>query len=557
MSHRSHIASLFVPLLLASACQSGPRSSRLDRNTAASAPLHREVLFATDFETDPIANGWTVSDDFEGGWNRGDAYRGRHRVDIVKGLYKSPDWEMEPNAIYRATFMSRAQGKAYWSMISFNRDGEHAGGHCSGIDPSDEWRRNEVFFIGAANAVRAQFWFHPFRDPFAVDDLRIERATLEQWVEWTEGVRAGLSPVDITPDTSGWKHLPAARDRLRKGQPLSILVLGDSVANDMADSDFHLLLQHRLGLPVTMGTAVSGNAGASWYLQEDRIRERVLPHDADLVILGGMSNRDIDAVRQLVAEIRENSRAEVLVVSGTVVQDRYHSTLNKPATDDGWPTGERTAWRSQLAHAAEEDRFAFFNLGTAWDAYVLQSSQPLEHYKRDNSHVNTRGRAIVAQIMKSFFTAALDDHPAGGRPAGVADRGGNATTQREPAREAADEADSAGEKPIEALVTILGVSHPLTYEHTVPYEDAFRTVQYRVDRLLKGTLEDGTVIGVEKCLENRQPLPAAEHTEGMRFRVRLAPWDGEGEFENYPVSHDFDILDTTWYRVVTSRPVKE
>jgi len=55
----------------------------------------------------------------------------------------------------------------------------------------------------------------------------------------------GLKPVRLALGPDRWRHLAATRALLQNGKPLRLLVLGDSIANDMSNSQFHLPIQRR------------------------------------------------------------------------------------------------------------------------------------------------------------------------------------------------------------------------------------------------------------------------------------------------------------------------
>jgi len=104
-------------------------------------------------------------------------------------------------------------------------------------------------------------------------------------------------------------------------------------------------------------------------------------------------------------------------------------------------------------------------------------------------------------------------------------------------------------KWFEAEVTMLRGSIPMTVEQAHPYTEAYRTVEYRVDKMIDGELSEKTIIAVVQSMADRRRLPAANQKPGDRFRVRLGLWKQQPQLENYPVSHDIEAWDATWYYV--------
>lgn len=190
---------------------------------------------------------------------------------------------------------------------------------------------------------------------------------------------------------------------LRKGEgELRVVMLGDSIVNDTSRSAWELLVQKEVpGVTVTKATSVRGSTGCWWYREPGRVRKYGLDHRPNLVIIGGISHRDdVEAVREVVRQIREGSRADVLLMSsafGTVdpLDDTQWSERLDPAGSD---------FRSKLAKLAEELGVGFLDMTAAWGQHVRESDKEIDWFKRDVVHANKRGEQVLGRVLAAYLT---------------------------------------------------------------------------------------------------------------------------------------------------------
>lgn len=220
-------------------------------------------------------------------------------------------------------------------------------------------------------------------------------------LEEIDRVHSGMPPVTYRPPADRWKFLPRTRKLLADGKRLGIVMLGDSIVNDTSRSGWTLLLGRDYpGSKIETTTSVRGSTGCWWYKEKDRVKKYVLDHDPDLVIIGGISQRDdIDSIREVIHRVRAGSRAEVLLMSGA-----FGSV--DPRDDKQWrfeidPGGK--GYRARLRRLAGEEKSAFIDMHALWGAYIRSAGKELDWFKRDPVHANERGEQILGRILYRHF----------------------------------------------------------------------------------------------------------------------------------------------------------
>lgn len=223
----------------------------------------------------------------------------------------------------------------------------------------------------------------------------------ERTADQAETTYATMKPVAYAPPPGRWDLLPRTRQRLKEGGELKVVMLGDSIVNDTARSSWDLLLPRLYpGVTVRRTLAVRGSTGCWWFRGPGRVKRFVLDHDPDLVMIGGISHHDdAEAVRDVVRQVRDGSRADILLMSGPF------GFLN-PLDEAQWkkvadpPPGD---YRRKLPEIAAEAHAAYLDLQLAWGEYVRASGRPDAAYRRDPVHANAEGEQVLGHILLKFF----------------------------------------------------------------------------------------------------------------------------------------------------------
>jgi lysophospholipase L1-like esterase len=206
--------------------------------------------------------------------------------------------------------------------------------------------------------------------------------------------------VQLSPDR--WQHIPETIKRLKEGTPLRIVMLGDSIVGDTSSSKYELLLQ-RLYPEAKIEKILSnrGSTGCWWYKDENRVEDYVLKHRPDLLMIGGISNRDdTEAIRSVIQQVRARMpEVEVLLMTpafGTVTDPHVKNWRYEIVRDSG-------DYRARLMRVAEEEKCAFLDMTGPWWQFVQDSGSDYGYFRRDAVHANERGFQILGRTLEKFF----------------------------------------------------------------------------------------------------------------------------------------------------------
>ena len=368
-------------------------------------------ILETDFEADPFAAGWTLDAPAgavaDGAWAGGGAGGSRCLV-VQAGWAESPPTPVEPLAYYRVRFRSRAAEAGVWGAVFLGADGDPLPAAClDSLYAPTHWDETEVCIRAHAEAAAMRLRFEAAGAPVAVDDVAVEPVDAGDVADWADAVYAMAPPVSYAPPADRHAHLPRTMAALAGGDTLRVVVLGDSIANDLSHSLFEVLVVREWpGAAIEVVTAVKSGAGCEVYRQDDRLREAVLRHAPDLVLIAGISHGcDAEAVRDCIRGIRAAGDADVWVLSGAI------TSLERMQADMQARTGAPAAvvaeifrdWPQPLAAMCAEEKAEYLDLRGAWEAHVAASPRPRAWYQRDGVHANTRGKQVLGRILAAYL----------------------------------------------------------------------------------------------------------------------------------------------------------
>jgi hypothetical protein len=216
-----------------------------------------------------------------------------------------------------------------------------------------------------------------------------------------DAIYAGMDPLRYSPPSDRWRNLDATRKRLQEGDALRIVMLGDSIIGDTSASRFELLLGRMYPrCKIEKITSTRGSTGCWWYKLDNHVDDYVLRHKPDLLMIGGISQReDIDSIRAVIHQVRAKQSPEILLMTPALgaLSDphiRQWTFEIKPGSTD---------YRARLKRLAEEEKCGFVDMTGVWWRYVRRSGKDYGWFQRDRVHANERGFQILGRILEKFF----------------------------------------------------------------------------------------------------------------------------------------------------------
>jgi hypothetical protein len=230
-------------------------------------------------------------------------------------------------------------------------------------------------------------------------------------LEQIDTIQAEMIEGEFTPPPADWTHLPRTRRALTEGGALHLLGLGDSIVNDTMRSGWLAQLQQAYPKAKIRGTVyVRGGGGCQHYREEDRIAKYVVPLKPDLVFIGGISQRSVDDIREVIHQLRAGlPEVEILLANGTFgsADPRDPDALDKIQDPAGYT--------QLLKKLAAEERCAMLDMRTPWIEYLLSAKVHPHLFYRDRVHANEFGEQILTKILLSFFRPESAGSAVGGQ----------------------------------------------------------------------------------------------------------------------------------------------
>ncbi|HSA02306.1 MAG TPA: alpha-L-fucosidase, partial [Candidatus Paceibacterota bacterium] len=216
-----------------------------------------------------------------------------------------------------------------------------------------------------------------------------------------EKIQAEMPPGNFTLPTSDWKNLGRTRRILTEGGQLRLMAVGDSIVNDTMRSGWVAKLQEAYPqASIQAMVYVRGGGGCQHFKEEGRVGKYILPQKPNLVFIGGISQKDISSIREVIHQLRAGlPEVEILLATGTfgTADPRDVSALGN-ASHSG--TG---AYGRALRELAKEERCAYLDMTTPWAQYIRSSNLHPHRFYRDVVHANEYGEQILGKIMMAFW----------------------------------------------------------------------------------------------------------------------------------------------------------
>ena len=399
-----------------------------------------EPIFTEDFETSPMEKGWTMESYGKGAtagaWVRTTGNDktaeqangpttvqpadGNGHLRGTAGYWHSPSFEVEPLKYYKVTFDAWAEQGSVWAVIFFDEEGEKLNVDIyDSIFASDgDWRRQKAMIRVPVDAVTAKIRVHGGSPAVRVDRIRVAPTTEDAIVAWADNMFLEMPIVRYMPPKRRFDHLPETIETLKNGGTLRIVMLGDSICNDISNSLYETILERKYpDAEIEVIASVRGSTGSTYYQNKDRVQDYVLRHEPDLLMIAGISHSyDAEAIGSVIEQVRAESDAEIMVMTGAVtprhVSDRGALRWLQSAEARRQRIEKVGLFEQRIRQVCAEKDVAFFDMRRAWDKYIRQATADENHardwWMRDRIHSNRRGKQVAGRLLVRWFDPALD-----------------------------------------------------------------------------------------------------------------------------------------------------
>ena len=208
----------------------------------------------------------------------------------------------------------------------------------------------------------------------------------------------------FTPPLSAWQNLRRVRRILDEGGDLHIMGVGDSIVADTMRSGWVAKLAEAYPKAHIKATVyVRGGGGCQHYKENGRVAAHIVPRKPDLVFIGGISQKDVESIADVIHQIRAGlPDVEFLLVSGVFgsLDPRNPEALAKyPRATGSGPYGKA------LRQLAFDEHCAYFDMTTPWAEYIRSTKLHPHKFHRDAVHANEMGEQVLSKVMLAFWTA--------------------------------------------------------------------------------------------------------------------------------------------------------
>ena len=366
----------------------------------------------TDFSKNPVAAGWELrangDQPFDGGWIETGGTPGQRGLVVRSGYWQTPAIRVRPFHYYRFDFTAKTEKGGLWSAVFFDADGkELVADVYDRIDGAADWQPRTFCFRGHAVARHVRLRFHADGGPLGVKTAALEEVDSAAVAEWADGIAACNPVLYYTPPQNSCARLPKTMKTLQQGGRLRIVMLGDSICNDTANSLYETLLKRACPrAEIEVVASVRGGGSCQYYKDENRVQEYVLRFQPNLVIIAGISHGyDPESIRTVIRQIKGQAKCEIMVLTGALTPDETckEGYLKSPTLALSKALENFEKFTARMRRMADEENAEFLDMRAAWNEYVLRAPRPIEWFLRDPIHGNSRGKQVVGRILFRYF----------------------------------------------------------------------------------------------------------------------------------------------------------
>ncbi|QNN24616.1 hypothetical protein HED60_20850 [Planctomycetales bacterium ZRK34] len=217
-----------------------------------------------------------------------------------------------------------------------------------------------------------------------------------------DAIYAEMDPIQYTPPAGRFANIPKTMDKLRNGGELRMVLLGDSIMGNTSGSSFELLMMRDYPkCKVIKIASLRSSTGCTYYQEDNRVEHYVLRHNPDLLVIGGISNRDdYEAVRSVIKQVRAKQPGVEVLLLTPVFGSSRDSHISKFTPEIDMTTDN---FRRGMQRVAAEEKCAFFDMSGPWWQYIQNSGKTYGWFKGDAVHANQRGCQIIGRLLQAWF----------------------------------------------------------------------------------------------------------------------------------------------------------
>jgi hypothetical protein len=248
-------------------------------------------------------------------------------------------------------------------------------------------------------------------------------------VQWADKFYDQLpAKLNYVPKATRWSRLPQTMQRLRQGQPLRVVMLGDSVQQDTANAPVDGFLKRLYpGATVELISSTRGGTGVQYY--KDHVQEFVLNYQPNLLVIGGISHDDnMAAWQSVVNQVRADDAArgrttEILILTrqwspnnsppGSYFLAPGMTELDPVLANNAVIPDDR---RGHLLHFCATNNIEFLDMTGIASQFIYgpataagagaptnAAGAPYSYWMRDWVHANDRAKMILGRALEAYF----------------------------------------------------------------------------------------------------------------------------------------------------------
>lgn len=320
---------------------------------------------------------------------------------LVGPIVKVKDGEFN---FFKLTFDAQNSGTSYWVVYFYDKAGQPIVADVySSIYPAPGTQKYDVMVYGREGMSALQPLFQS-QAGVNVSDLNIEEISPAETAEWCDKLYETLPPLAYKPPADRLKLIPKSLEAMKSGKKWRVVMLGDSIINDTFNSNFQALVKrHYPKSDLEFICSVRGSTGCWYYQDPEQFKKYVTDLKPDLLIIGGISQKDQAEPIAKVIDMAKELGCEIMVMTGPMAADWREYDKNKPDANlpaQKWPGNP---FVDETRKVTQDANVEFLDMQTVWHNYLGSSKKPWHWFHRDKVHANDRGKQIIGRILSGYL----------------------------------------------------------------------------------------------------------------------------------------------------------